>query len=239
VPRTKALADYSVAPEAAMFAEPEPEPEDPPPEAPAEMPPADDDEVDQVLRSVQIDLKAMNYNPGIPSGKWGGMTAGAIAGFVNDRPDLPGPAPASLDDYRAMRGPLLAEIATAKAEGFTRPVTDARARADAATVAAVEPAIVPVRRNFLTAAWAFVVSIVTAVVNWFSNAIASAWDFFTDHKDDLPTDPGLVQTAWGWITGLPPIVWILAVAGLFGFIALNARTSAKTITTSVATGARQ
>jgi hypothetical protein len=37
------------------------------------------------LFAVKRRLKAMNYNPGVLNGEWGGMTAGAIAGFINDR----------------------------------------------------------------------------------------------------------------------------------------------------------
>ena len=201
-------------------------------------PVADDDDVDPELLAVQQRLKGRHYSPGRFDGKWGGGISGALCGFANDRHLAIG-QPDSVEAFHAIMEPVKADLAWCEANNWYRPVFDERKAADPAVVAEIAPEVVPVKRNFLAAAWAFVVSIVTAIVNWFSNAIASAWDFFTDHKDDLPTDPGLLQTAWGWITGLPPIVWILLVGGLFGFIALNARTSAKTITTSVATGARQ
>lgn len=195
---------------------------------------------DAVLLAVQNDLKAMSFNPGIPNGQWGDMTISALAGFIAARGRF-APAPLSIEDFRAIRAPLLAEIAKAKSEKppFTRIVSDARASGDAATVAAVAPEVVPVKRNFLTAAWAAVSTFLYGIYTTISGYVSAAWDFFTDHKDDVPTDPGLLQTAWGWITGLPPIVWIIAVGALFGFIALNSRSSAKAITESVSTGARQ
>lgn len=240
----KVLADYSIEPVAAVFAEPEtaPEPDAPEPPTPRTWAPpsAVDPEVtgDPDLYSAQKRLKGRNYSPGLLDGKWGGGTSGAISSFRNDS-SLDFPMPQTLAEFHHIKDELAAELQRWEDAGRYRPVTPERKAGDPATVAAVAPEVVPVKRNFLVAAWTFVVSIVTAIVNAFSNAIGSAWDFFTDHKDDLPTDPGLLHTAWSWITGLPPIVWILAVAGLFGFIAINARTSAQTITTSVSTGARQ
>lgn len=193
---------------------------------------------DPEVFSVQKRLKARNYSPGLIDGLWGSGTAGAVSGFINDRGGKI-PAPASLDAFNAVREDIKAELQRAESEGWFRPVTPARASGDAATVAAVAPEVVPVKRNFLAAAWASFLSFLAAIWNWLSDAASSAWDFFTDHKDDVPTDSGFLHSAWEWITGLPPAVWAIGIGAVFLFIALNSRTSANKITESVSTGARQ
>jgi hypothetical protein len=232
-PKVAKLLDEPAPPTEVLEDNAEDEPAD------AEPAPADDDAASPVLLSVQNDLKAMNYNPGLPSGKWGGMTAGAIAGFINDRPVLPNTAPASMAEYRAIEPQLLAEIARAKAEPFTRPVTEARAKGDPATVAAVAPESVPVKRSFWAAVWLAITSFIGSVWDWITSNVGAAWDFFTDHKDDLPSDPGVLHTAWSYVAGVPPIVWGLAICGAFVFLAVNLRSAGNKITQSVSTGARQ
>jgi hypothetical protein len=193
---------------------------------------------DPALLSIQTDLKAMNYSPGIPSGKWGGMTAGAIAGFINDYSSATS-APASYDDFAAIRADLLEDVAEAKGEGFKRPVTEARAAADPKTVAEVAPESVPVKRGFWAAIWAAVTTAFASVWDWISTNVSAAWDFFTDNRDSIPTDHGFLSTAWSYVTAVPPIVWGLALCGVFIFLALNLRSAGNQITESVTTGARQ
>ncbi len=142
-------------------------------------------------------------------------------------------------EFHGIKDELVAELQQWEDDDRYRPVTPERKAGDPATVAAVAPEVVPVKRNFLAAAWASVLSFLAAIWDWLSSSISSAWDFFTDHKDDLPTDSGLLHSAWEWVTGLPPMVWAIAIGSLFLFIALNSRTSAKQITESVSTGARQ
>lgn len=197
-------------------------------------------DADAELLSVQKRLKAMNYNPGIPTGIWGGMTAGAIAGFVNDRGGFV-QAPTSADTFDDVSGAIQAEIEKAEAEDppFVRPVTATRASGDAATVATVAPEVVPVKRSFLATAWASVAAFFAAIWDTISGYVSQAWDFFTDHKDDVPTDSGILQTAWGYVTSVPSSVWLtLAGCGL-AFVAWDAWKGVKKITTSVQTGERQ
>jgi len=195
-------------------------------------------QLDPVLLAVQTDLKAMNYNPGIPSGFWGGMTAGAIAGFINDRGAF-APAPASLADYSDIRPALLAAIAEAKAEDFKRPVTAERAKADAKTVATVAPEVVPSRRNFLAAAWAAVVAFFTALADSIVNTVNWAWSLFTGHRDQIPNDSGLLRKVWAYVGEVPSIVWLLLVGAGLSWLAWNAFRSMRLITQSVQSGARQ
>ncbi len=231
-------------PVARLFAEPEMADQAPADELEDEDAPAGlgdgpgADQLDPVLLTVQTDLKAMNYNPGIPSGFWGGMTAGAIAGFINDYSSLTS-APASYDEFVAVRSELLERIAEVKARGDKRPVTAERAKADAKTVATVAPEVVPSRRNFLTAAWAAVVAFVTALADSIVNTVNWAWSFFTGHRDQIPTDSGLLRKVWAYVGEVPPIVWLLLVGAGLSWLAWNAFRSTRLITESVQTGARQ
>ncbi|MET4197298.1 hypothetical protein ABIB96_001286 [Bradyrhizobium sp. LA3.X] len=193
---------------------------------------------DPELFSVQKRLKAINYSPGVIDGLWGSGTSGAVAGFINDRGGEI-PVPASFDAFNRVREAIKAELGRAEGEGWKRPVSDARKAADTKTVEAVAPEVVPVKRNFWAAAWAAVVSFLTAIWDWLSNAVGSAWEFFTDHKDDIPTDSGFLHTAWGYLSGVPGAVWALAIGGLFVFIAINSRSGVNKITAQVQSGARQ
>jgi hypothetical protein len=200
---------------------------------------------DPELYSVQKRLKARNYSPGVLDGLWGSGTSGALGGFINDRGGKI-PVPASLDAFNAVREDIKAELQRAENEvqpdgsvGWLRPVSQARKTGDAATVAAVAPEVVPVKCNFVVTAWGAVVTFFAGIYNSLSDYISQAWDFFTDHKDDLPTDPGILQTAWGYVTSVPTVVWIFAAAMGLGLLALNARKSVDKITEQVQSGARQ
>jgi hypothetical protein len=197
-------------------------------------------EDDPGLYAVKRRLKAMNYNPGVLNGQWGGMTAGAIAGFINDRGGTI-PAPASLAAFNAIREALRAEIARAEDEKppFVRPVSVARANADPSTVATVAPEVLPAKRNFVASAWASVVAFFTALWQLVSDKVAAAWDFFTDHKDDLGDSSSVMSTAWSYLTDIPGWLWLSLAGGVLLWIALDARDAVKKITSSVQTGARQ
>lgn len=215
------------------------DPDEPATPAPATPAPLAGEQVrgDPELFHVQRRLKDMSYNPGGLDGTWGGMSAGAITGFLNDR--AAGiPAPTSLAMFRQIRDRLEAEIGEAETEDFKRPVTDARANADQAKVEQSAPEIVPVRRNFLTAIWGSIVAFVSAVYNTLSEYIAQAWNFFTDHKDDIPAESGFFGTVWGYVTSVPIAVWLVVVGAGLVFVAINSKKGMNRITESVQTGAR-
>lgn len=193
---------------------------------------------DPELYSVQARLKAMNFSPGMLDGKWGGGTSGAISSFINDRGGHIA-VPASLDAFNGVREELKAELQRAEGENWKRPVTPARASGDTATVAAVAPEVVPVKRNFLLTAWTAAGTFFYGIYNAVSGYVSQAWDFFTDHKDDLPTDPSYIETAKEYLSQVPTTFWILLAAGGLLFVALNSRAGVKKITESVQTGARQ
>lgn len=193
---------------------------------------------DPELWSVQRRLDSMNYNPGDLDGVWGGMTAGAISGFLNDRGSSL-LAPTSLETFSAIHDDLKAELGRAEMGGYRRPVSAARASGDIAVVAKAAPEVVPVHRNFLATAWAAVVAFFTAIYNAVSDKIGQAWDFFTDHRDDIPSDSGFLHTVWGYLGKVPTTVWLLLAAAGLGFLALNSFNGVKKISDAVKTGERQ
>jgi hypothetical protein len=68
--------------------------------------------------------------------------------------------------------------------------------------------------------------------------IAAAWDFFTDHKDDLRRQLGWLSTAWEYLAEVPVSLWILlGAAGLFVLDRCSMRAQrVKKITDSVSNG---
>lgn len=200
---------------------------------------------DPELYSVQRRLKGLNYSPGLLDGKWGSGSAGAVSGFINDR-GLKIVPPTSMAAFQSIRSSLKAGMAEAEADHdadgnpWKRPVTAARANADAKTVAAIAPEVVPAKRSFWTIVSTAVVTFFTAVWDTIMSWLNWAWDLFSDHKDDIPSsDTGFMSTAWEYVQRVPHGVWWgLVIAGLVA-LAWNAHQAVKKINTSVATGARQ
>ncbi|WP_454629505.1 glycoside hydrolase family 25 protein [Bradyrhizobium cenepequi] len=193
---------------------------------------------DPELYSVQKRLKAMHYSPGVLDGKWGGGTSGAISSFVNDRGGHIA-VPASLEAFNDVRDELKVEIAQAEAESFVRPVTEARKTADPAIVATVAPEVVPAKRNFFASVAAAITAFFGALWNTLSSWVDQAWDLFSDHKDDLPSDPSFMSSVWEYLGKVPTGIWFLLAAIGLGLLAWNAHSSVKKITSAVQTGARQ
>lgn len=97
---------------------------------------------DPEIEDVQSRLAAMGYWPGQVDGKWGGMLAGAIAAFKNDYGVVGKP---EIDDA------LLAAIADAEEQQFTRPVSSERANATAADLHDEVPTVRETWRSRLAA----------------------------------------------------------------------------------------
>jgi len=189
---------------------------------------------DPEVYSVQKRLKAMNYNPGVLDGRWGGGTSGALGGFINDRGGHI-QVPASLDAFNDVREEIKAELGRAESESppFTRPVSAARKSGDAATVAKVAPEVVPVKQNFFIALWGSIVTFFTAIWTQISDYVKQAWDWYTDNSDS-----GIISTATEYIGKVPTVVWLLAGGGALLWIALNSRAGVNKITESVKSGER-
>jgi hypothetical protein len=210
-----------------------------PPAAPPNVQPLDPDvRGDPVLYDVQKRLKARRYSPGVLDGLWGSGTSGALGGFMNDR-GLVLPLPTSIDEFHGTADQVRAELGKAEAEGWFRPVSEARAKADPQILSQLAPEIAPARRNFLAALWASIVAGAGAVYQTVSGYVSEAWDFFTEHRDVVDDHPGLVSSAWDHIAALPAGAWLLLGAGGLGFIAYNSWRAIKTSTLAVQTGERQ
>lgn len=238
------LADYSAAP-AASFVALDPAADQAavePPSDPAPAPsvqPLDPAVVgDPVLFDVQRRLKARRYSPGVIDGRWGSGTSGALSGFMNDR-GLALALPNSVETFHDIADEVRGELAAAEAEGWFRPVSEARAAADPNVVTQLAPEVVPAKRNFLTALWGSIVAGVGAVWDSVSGSISEAWNFLTDHRDVVDDHPGLMSTLWSHVAGMPSEVWWLLGAGGLAFIAYNSWRAIKTSTLSVQTGERQ
>ena len=221
----------------------EPDEQDTPPPRPV-APPAPvvvvDGEVtgDPDIYSIQKRLKDRHYSPGKIDGKWGSGTAGAVSGFINDRGGHI-PVPASVDAFAVVRESIKLELTRAESEGWYRPVTEERKAGAIKDVAKIAPEVLPVHQNFLVTLWGSIAAAGAGLVNAVSGYVGQAWDFYTGHKDDLPTDPGVMSKIWGYVTAVPSTIWIMAGAGALLYIALNSRAGVKKITESVQTGDRQ
>lgn len=141
------------------------------------------DPVTEVAGSVQGDpdiwhpqrrLKAMSYNPGGLDGVWGGLTGGAIAGFITDR-GLKLKPPTSVEEFFEIKDQFNVELSRAEAEEWARPVSQARATATEQQIAAVAPEIVPAQQNKQVGFWggiaAFFAMIFNAMTTFFKDAL--------------------------------------------------------------------
>lgn len=170
---------------------------------------------DPQVYAVQTALEQMNYRPGNIDGAWGGMTAAAIAAFLNDRPgDVGVDAPTSAKQFAQSFNRLWREIEVAQADGFTRPISAVRANADLSRVAQTAPEVVPVQKGFLAMVWGAIATAFAGVVD------AAKWvmGFFADTRDAV--DPSMIQKALSYVGLVPSWVWIIAAAAAIAYIAV-------------------
>lgn len=140
---------------------------------------------------VQRRLEAMGYFPGVIGTPPGGITAGAIAGFKNDRHMTGEPV---IDDA------LLAELSKAEGEGFKRPIAEARATATEATLS---PKNEGVRANWFSRQGAKILAIPSAI----GAAISGA-------ADNFPTAKSYIEPVMNFFTDMPGWVWFFAAAAI-------------------------
>ncbi len=227
--------------------DPVPMPEPRPAEAPPNVQPVDPAvRGDPVLYDVQRRLKRRRYPPGWLDGKWGSGTSGALSGFMNDRGNRMEPAPTSLDEFHDVADDVIAELLEAETEmqpdgsiGWYRPVSQARANAEPAIVKELAPETVPGKRNLWTAISGGTVALLTSIWQAFSGYVSDAWDFFTDHQDVIDDHPGVKSAVWGYVTSVPPLVWLLLVVGGFAFMGYNSWRAIETSKLAIKNGERQ
>lgn len=172
---------------------------------------------------VQRRLSDMNYKTGLIDGKWGGLTGGAISGFINDR-HLDIAAPTSMEMFRDVQETLKAEIAKAETQRFTRPIAVERTEASAATVAKSAPEIVPVKQNKLTAIWGAITGFCLMVFNAVSEYLRDAVAWLANIKD--------------FFTDVPGEIWFALGIGIAIFLWWQARRGEEGITNAVKNGER-
>lgn len=160
---------------------------------------------------VQVELGKLGYAHGKDDGKWGGMLAGAIAAFMNDR-HLFG-APVINDTLRQA-------LDEAMSEGFTRPIADARAHASAADVPEAKQSL----HGQITAAFGAVGAMFTA--------------FMSSVGDYLDTAKGWIEPLKHYLTDVPGWGWAMAIGGVCVFLFLKSGAAKKAALQAYQTGQR-
>lgn len=189
------------------------------------------------LYDLQVQLAKMRYYTGELDGLWGGKTAGAISGFLNDR-SAGIAAPTSLLAYEQSRATIKKLADEAEATHFVRPVNEARETADPKVIAKLAPEIVPTKQNFLTSAFAAIGGFLLTVWQLLGSYASAAWNFFTANKDNIPssvTDPNFLV---GFLHKVPTGLWFFLITIGMSFIAFNAWKASRKITEDVQSGAR-
>ena len=159
---------------------------------------------DPNLWHVQRRLKAMNYSPGELDGLWGGITGGAISGFINDR-KLKISAPTSMAMFRTIHDALTADLAKAESEKFTRPIAVERAEATPAELAPKLPEVQAAMQAERLGFWGSIAGGVSAVVTGIANFMGDAIEWLSKLKEvagDIP---------WYWWT----ILWLAVSFALY------------------------
>lgn len=175
---------------------------------------------------MQRRLKAMKYNPGGIDGVWGGQTAGALAGFINDRPFKMVP-PTSPEEYEELKAHLSVEFAKAESEGFTRPINEARANV---TPAVLAPKLPEVDASIKTERLTFWGSVATAV----SAAVTGVTKMFGDAV-------GYLEPVKNFVGDLPWPVWVggsLVIAGALYWVSLKSGQAKDAATEAYKDGSR-
>lgn len=195
---------------------------------------------DLQILEVQRQLQTMNYYGGFLDGLWGGKTAAAVAAFLNDRKVSSVPAPTSASMYLQYASQIREQIDAAEAESppFRRPVSAARAEASPQTVAKIAPEIVPARQSFVTSAGAAIGGFALTAWQLLGSYVSSAWNFFTQNRDNIPsaaTDPSTLQRVFHLV---PPGAWLLAGTLFLSFLAYNAWKVRRKIQSDVQDGVR-
>jgi hypothetical protein len=215
-------------------AEPVPIPVPRPKAAPKPPPKGEVIKGDPEMWWLEYRLKAMHYYLGVLDGGYGGKLAAAVAGFLNDRGETSITPPNSNESMAEILDEVKDALDRAEAEGFVRPVTEARKKADPEIVKEVAPEAAPVHRNLITGLIATAGSTVMAIFNGLKDDIGSAWTFWTSHADDIP-EPIKDQTTT-FLGHVPGWVWLLGAAAIFLTFALNSNSGLKKIIDKVKTG---
>lgn len=148
------------------------------------------------VRRVQADLVALGYHEvGEVDGLIGGRTRGAITAFMNDRQEV---AATSITPA------LLAEIAKAKAERWSRPITPTRAYATAKEIA---PKVEAVKQNVWARFWSKALAVP-------STAGAAVWGVASNVPAANDLASPYISMAKEYLGSVPGWVWLLVIAAV-------------------------
>lgn len=193
---------------------------------PVPVPVPDTVKGDPAIWQVQRRLKAMNYNPGEIDGIWGGNTAGAIVGFINDR-QTGMPAPTSLEMFRQSHDALALELAKAESEPFKRPVSVERAEITPTELAEKKPDVAEAKQAERVGFWAFIGTAFTTGATAVVKTLGEAVEWLTPLKTFVGDVPWPV-----WVVGA------LVGSGLIFYVSRKAGNSAKAATQAYNEGSR-
>jgi hypothetical protein len=165
-------------------------------------------------------LKSMHYAPGTMDGKWGGMLAGAIGGFVNDRaPNIT--VPRSPEEFAKVKAVLLDALAHAQDDMYVRPVSQERAHASDEKVKEVAPESAPAKRGFWVTLSGAIASAFAAVGTSVSGWVGDAWEWLHDNEDKIPDEAKDPSKVMSWIHAIPVGVWFAVIGGILLFVAIG------------------
>lgn len=151
---------------------------------------------------IQRELRALNYHEvGDVDGKAGGKLVAGIAAFMTDRGKDP--------NRGRVTDELKNELAKAKAEGWSRPISPTRANATAKDIENKVPAV---KEHWWNKLWALIMGVPSA-------ALALFKQFFGDYNDPAST----IYQIKSFFAEIPSELYLLAIVAIAGAIFYKAK----------------
>jgi len=148
------------------------------------------------VKRVQGDLAELGYHEvGDADGLMGGKTRGAITAFLGDR---------GVTAAAGISPVLIAEIAKAKAEGWSRPIAPKRAYATAKEIA---PKVEAVKQNAWSRFWSRLLTVPTSVG-------AATWGVVSNVPAANDLASPYVAMGKEYLGSVPGWVWLLVIAAV-------------------------
>ncbi len=163
------------------------------------------------VKVVQAELASVGYAVGLPDGKWGGMTAGAVAAYMLDR---------GLKGEPHITDALKADLEQAVASGFMRPISEARASTTASQIPEAKQAGHLQIGGAIGAITAFITALVSSV------------------GDHINSVKGTITPIQGYFTDAPGWTWEVLVAVVCVAIFVKSGAAKKAIVDSFQNGQR-
>lgn len=194
--------------------------------SPPVSPPVEDDEdtdlnIQPVTTAPKIDVETIQrkldqlgyHEVGGIDGIWGGKTAAAIAAYKNDR---------GLSGEPVIDKALTASIDKSIADGWSRPVSEERAKVTAQQIA---PAVPAVRQTLMQRFWAKIAGFGAGIGALFSGAS----DYFDTVREKVEPFTSFFRDVPGW-------VWLAGIGGIAFLLVLSANKATDSIVDAKRTG---